>query len=249
MRPDMHEVIIERPRRRPRGDDYPRARRARPDGEELPLREGMGRGYRQKYLNENLAPLRRFLARRVGRPWAKVFEEIAEHLSVSSAVQKHVVDHLQDLVVLHAWRDAEGSLWGAGRWGAPRRLRTHGRALLWVDRDTGILRRNDPEPRKLAKRLARPDPDVRTTKDGRELRRFRRVWYLVTTAPMPKPTWDPRAMRWQQPIAPLDALARKPAPAWPRYHDPHPLADLWASGRYVTTARPLTKRERIAWLG
>jgi len=237
MRPDMHEVIIERPRRRPRGDDYPRARRARPDGEELPLREAMGRGYRAKYLNENLAPLRRFLTRRVGRPWTKVFEEIAEHLSVSSAVQKHVVDHLRDLVVLHAWRDADGRLWGEGRWGGPRRLRAHGRALLWVDRETGILRRTDPEPRKLAKRLSRRDPDARTTKDGRELRRFRGVWYLVTTAPLPAP-----------PVAAIDALARRTVPAWPRYLD-HALADLWTSGRYVKTARPLTKRERIAWLG
>lgn len=245
MRPDMHEVIIERPRRRPWKEGYPRQRHARE--EDPPLREGMGRGYRQKYLNENLEPLRRFLASRVGRPWSRVRSEISEHLRVASAVQKHVVDHLPDLVVLHAWEE-DGVVRGTDRWGRLHRLRANGRAVLWVDARTGILRRLPPSPRPLAKRLARPCPDVRRLADGTELRRFRGVWHLVTIVKR-EPDDYPGSSRGKKPQpGPFDALARMPVPSWPR-RDDHELADLWASGRYVRAARPLTKRERIAWLG
>jgi hypothetical protein len=51
-----------------------------------------------KMLNENLAPLRRFLERQIGRPWDKVYSEIAERLRVDSTVQQHVREHLRDFV-------------------------------------------------------------------------------------------------------------------------------------------------------
>ena len=51
-----------------------------------------------KTLNENLNPLKRYLASQVGRPWRKVYSEISEHLKPTSTVQQHVRDHLQDFV-------------------------------------------------------------------------------------------------------------------------------------------------------
>ena len=56
-------------------------------------------------LNENLAPLQRYLARQVGRPWNKIYAEIAEHLKPTSTVQQHVRDHLKDFVQLHPSED------------------------------------------------------------------------------------------------------------------------------------------------
>jgi hypothetical protein len=41
----------------------------------------------QKALNENLAPLRRYLLKQIGRPWNKVFSEICQNLRVDSVVQ------------------------------------------------------------------------------------------------------------------------------------------------------------------
>jgi hypothetical protein len=72
MRDDMFKVIVERPRRihsnAYKGDG--RAFRNREDG---PSRLGMNKGYDdRKGLNENLAPLKRFLERQVNRPWDKV---------------------------------------------------------------------------------------------------------------------------------------------------------------------------------
>src|ERR1700744_6407841 len=107
MRHDMFEVIVERPRVNS-GARYPRPTRrranesARLDPERLPFRAGMkplGADHSdEKYLNENLAPLRRYLERQVNRPWNKVWSEICERLKPASTVQQHVRDHIGDFV-------------------------------------------------------------------------------------------------------------------------------------------------------
>ena len=99
MRKDMFEIIIERPRygarMRPKGR-YRTTRRTNPEA--LPCKEPMWFRGKTKELNENLAPLRRFLERRVGRPWDAVWSELREFLSPKSAVQKHVFDHVEQYV-------------------------------------------------------------------------------------------------------------------------------------------------------
>ncbi len=104
MRPDMDKVIVERPRRGAEWEEPGRrraAQRDRQDPESAPLRESMGGRRKTKMLNENLAPLRRFLLKNVGRPWDKVRSEIAEHVRPTSAVQAHVLQHLRDYVEEH----------------------------------------------------------------------------------------------------------------------------------------------------
>jgi hypothetical protein len=97
-----------------------------------------------KSLNENLAPLRRYLRGNVGRPWDKVFSEICHGLSVRSAVQKHVRDHLRDFVELHA-EERGGQLWG-GRY--TRHLLGQGwRDQLYVCPRTGLLKLLAARPR------------------------------------------------------------------------------------------------------
>jgi hypothetical protein len=100
MRKDMFEVIIERPRLG--GYDRTTYRRRREKTERAfdraPTKIGMRREMRSKDLNENLAPLRRFLRRRTGKPWNKVHSEMYAVLSMSSAVQKHVIDHVKQYV-------------------------------------------------------------------------------------------------------------------------------------------------------
>src|SRR5947209_3737612 len=100
MREDMAKVIVERPRIKPRNTR--KGRRVDPD--DLPAYEGMRRAHawrgERKQLNENLAPLRRYLAKQVGRPWDKVYSEISTHLRVDNVVQQHVRDHLHDFVAV-----------------------------------------------------------------------------------------------------------------------------------------------------
>ena len=101
MRKDMFKVIVERPR----GGARFRVNRSRLTSDEaLPKRVGMKR-FRSinrtdtKWLNENLAPLKRYLMKQVGRPWNKVYSEICENLDANNTVKQHVRDHLQDFIV------------------------------------------------------------------------------------------------------------------------------------------------------
>ena len=140
MRDDMARVIVERPRI---PDHRWRKGRARPL-DDLPSHEGMRRPYVRtwggKELNENLRPLRRYLERQVGRPWNKVYAEIAANLRVDNTVQQHVRDHLHDFVAVKPRRLNRG--WGSSLWWQP----------LYVDPVTGLLCRTDRLPEEKARR-------------------------------------------------------------------------------------------------
>src|SRR5262245_42421491 len=112
MRADMHELLVERPRWGHRAR-YPRGSLRNRAGAEPPAREALSRSrYGDKELSENFAPLIRFLRSRVGRPWAKVHSEMASVLSASNAVQRHVLVHLADFLVMSVY-ESDGALWGA----------------------------------------------------------------------------------------------------------------------------------------
>lgn len=103
MREDMHEVLVERPRGggrfpfRARRLAYERAARSRDGDESLPARMPM-RIERTKYLSENLRPLVRFLRTRAGRRWDDVFREISANIRLTNAVQRHVRQHLDEMI-------------------------------------------------------------------------------------------------------------------------------------------------------
>jgi hypothetical protein len=184
MRPDMSHVIVERPRLR---DGRTRKGRPRP-ADDLPHHEGMRRphivGGSAKRLNENLAPLRRYLERQIGRPWDQVYSEISVCLRADNAVQQHVRDHLRDFVAVtprrlaRTWRST-GASW-------------HQR--FYVDPEDGILKRTDALPEEKAHRRARPQraaapSDRLSLAPDRELRQIAGLWYEVQLAEMPEPDY------------------------------------------------------------
>ena len=140
MRHDMDRVLVTRPRL---GGKVRRKGRAYPF-ENLPSRMGMKRGLAlakadAKTLNEHLQPLRRYLHGQVGRPWDKVWSDIAAGLGGASTVQQHVRDHVFDFVAKDVFlRGHEPWLREFGR---ERPLRDSYREL-WVDPRSGILRHN-----------------------------------------------------------------------------------------------------------
>ncbi len=186
MREDMARLIVERPRIKPFSNRKGRSQKL----EDLPTHEGMRRGCAwrgdRKELNENLAPLRRYLESQVGRPWDKVYSEIAAHLRADSAVQQHVRDHLRDFVAitprrnLHNWRATyRGGLW----W-----------QKLYVDPVTGLLCRTDRLPEEKARRRAQrnrlsPPVDRIALTDDCELRLIDGLWYEVRLASLPEPVY------------------------------------------------------------
>ncbi len=188
MRSDMSKIIVERPRRRiPKrnGSWYPRGRlkaRWHPDLEDAPSREGMGHLYRDKWLNENLQPLVRFLRTNVGRPWAAVYADVAAHVRPTSAVQKHVLDHLRQYVEEHP-RMIDGVACHpmADPRGASRPITSVGmRFRFFVCPRTGILRLGPLVARK--RKIAPPDPDRRVLSSTRELRLIAGIWFDVELA-------------------------------------------------------------------
>lgn len=96
MRKDMAKVIVERSRI---GGSRDRKGRMPKDLDSLPRKQSMKKAHTdRKVLNENLKPLKNFLNSKIGQNWDKVFSEICENIKLDSAVQKHVRDHVFDLI-------------------------------------------------------------------------------------------------------------------------------------------------------
>lgn len=180
MRWDMFKVIVERPRV---GGAYAPKRgrveqRDRSEPESSPLFQPNGRGRGRKHLNENLAPLRRYLLRQVGRPWDKVHAEISAHLRLTSAVQRHVLEHLEDMVVRHVRlidrtpvHLPSGRPLLANRWSS----------VCYVCPVSGLLR---AAPRRVW--TPPPEPTDRVVLgDDAHLQRICGVWYRLTMRPIP----------------------------------------------------------------
>lgn len=152
MRSDMHKVIVERPRfLRARWENKKTALRltnqqsaqaadAPEDYDSGPRRASSRR--HEKWLNENLAPLRRYLMRQAGRPWDKVYGEIRKTIDTRSAIGLHVLQHLEDYVatdtfiqdgVVSEWRWRGGAVPVSGLYVHPKsgllRLARHRKTL------------------------------------------------------------------------------------------------------------------------
>lgn len=140
MREDMFKVIVERPRWGSRHATKTKLRydkcegRSRVTGRRLASETG----YR-KSLNENLAPLKRYLHKQIGRRWDDVFSEICKHLDTGSTVKMHVREHLDDFVDWHVRIKPDGELWTSQGWGGETKL-IDSWVELYVDPDDGRIK-------------------------------------------------------------------------------------------------------------
>lgn len=121
MRADMFKVIVERPRW---GAGHAPPVKLKKDRNDL-SRIGLKRHAKEqaaytKSLNENLAPLVRFIERRVGRRWDDVFSEICDQLDTGSTVKMHVRQHLRDFVLFGISHGRRGELLRGGACSASR---------------------------------------------------------------------------------------------------------------------------------
>jgi hypothetical protein len=192
MRKDMAKVIVERPRRGVRSAPLRKPGRTRvvtdDDGEPLRVREPVrAKPEKTKALNENLSPLKRYLAGNVGRPWNKVYSEISEHLRPTSTVQQHVRDHIEDFVATKT-RMKNGVVVTARRFGGEEPVE-QGFTLYYVHPRTGLLLRNKNYKRWNARwRAARLAGEaeratrMRVIDAKTELHRFDDVWWEVKVA-------------------------------------------------------------------
>ena len=189
MREDMHKVMVERPRRGKEGDATAARLREDFDG---PMRLGMRAGYGYRGLNENLAPLRRYLRSQLGRPWNKVFSEICAGIDGRNTVQQHIHQHIHDFIAVDV-EVRDGRLIDvANRGGFLRR----GRGIfqeLYVDPRTGLIclnrhyissRQDAAEYRK--REAAEIAARRRTVGERTLLLRVEGIWYRVELGVLPK---------------------------------------------------------------
>lgn len=217
MRTDMFKVIVERPRR---GGGYSRDGRRYRNDPESGGHIGMKRGYHdRKSLNENLAPLERFLRRQAGRRWNNVYAELCAHIDRRNAVQAHIHAHLDGMVALHTRAGPNGIEAFAGSfWGRWEPL-SDALQPLYVDPATGRLLVNNARIAKLrrlreerrAKAQTRAEA-VRWIDSSTVLERIDGLWFRLVRAPLPdtvirrsragepyyEPRWDVKRREWVQ---------------------------------------------------
>jgi hypothetical protein len=184
MRDDMAKLLVERPRKGG-GVGYPRAHVRQLQFrhfDDSPVREPhKSRHLRhQKWFNENLAPLRRFLRSSLGRPWDEVRAEISARVPPTSTVNYHVWQHLRWEVAERAMRVGDAVYNLGGHWGAP--ARHYG---FYVDPDDGRLReavRHSNRVRRLREKATARTPDAFQVDRLLEYHRISDVWYAVRFA-------------------------------------------------------------------
>lgn len=123
MRSDMAKVVTEAPRRGHRNPSKKWGRRLGKneyDAEDHgPSRAPIARhhqyGWNAKEFSDVLGPLRRYMRKQVGRPWDKVWSEIARTLDNRSLTGQHIFDHIRWEVEQHACVGSDGSVYH-NRW-------------------------------------------------------------------------------------------------------------------------------------
>jgi len=184
MRKDMAKILVGRPRKGGRIRTKRRKAHQRPawvDGD-APRLDSKSRSHGTKYLNENLAPLIRFLRSRRGRVWDDVYSEISEHLRPSNTVQQHVLDHLWMIVERETWVEDGHPM--ALRWNGTERLDRPGlsRDRFYVCPRTRELRE---QPYRSRGSHARPLPDRLWSGPRVQLRQLSQGWFALELERIP----------------------------------------------------------------
>lgn len=180
-----------------------------------------------KALNENLNPLYRYLNKQAGRPWNDVFSEICEQIKLDSTVQRHIREHVFDIVKLSI-RIIDGvphhhnpySRYDKTRddWTPLNNDRWRGTRGMYVDPEDGLLKFS-PQNEPSWKQKERNHQDVwaksHFSPPGERLVQFHKIkgiWYEVKFR---EPTQDERARKqfgyWAQKY---DLVNRRYLKAW-----------------------------------
>lgn len=252
MRTDMYKVIVERPRTGKGWIAKGARRRVDFDG---PPRAGMRAGMGRPHLNENLSPLKRYLQKQVGRPWDKVWSEIASNIDRRNTVQQHIYEHIDQFIAVQvAWKDsALINLREQGRvyWWSDLSLRQ----ALFVDPRTGLIRKNPDHGgwRRRAREKAAAGA-IETAKrrrpvgGGRWHLLLEGEWFEVTLAPLPgieivEDQVDGRIRRRRRAPRAFDVVLKQHISRDDVGSDTRTKALYGADSLYATSKRQLSKRE------
>ncbi len=239
MREDMFKVIVERPRRGSRMRNAKIRHLSLDDGRKRV--SGKRLAYGAKCLNENLAPLKRYLQKQRDRKWDDVFSEICEHLDTGSTVKMHVREHLEDFVMIKVRIDKDGRYWGSDGYGPkpPNRWR----ADLYVCPKDGCLKETNTLltrlglelPKRFCWTAKKPPESLKILSDTRFHVRKKGIWYAIETdvKPVQANGWDYTYGELNKVL--FDAMPFRPGP-WQ--------TEIWIQKRWhVVSKKQLSKKE------
>ena len=250
MRKDMNKVLVERPRRGKEGDA--KAARWRNDFAG-PVQLGMRAGYGYRNLNENLSPLRRYLRAQVGRPWNKVYSEIASGIDRRNTVQQHVYQHIDGFIAVQVKVEGDRLI-------DLRRQYSYGLGAsvtqdLYVDPCSGLIRVNKRYGSFRRKRIeserrrqAGLDARRRIVDECTQLHKLDENWFRVEVAPLPEEyvvekTVDGRKAQRRVADWRFDVLLKR-ATSRLRYEDRAERMRLYgANDVYAVSKRQMSRRE------
>jgi len=190
MREDMDKVIVERERigsSDPNGDirsdrrDFSNHKNDVEYLETLPKTMWMrARGWdppERKELNENLSPLYRFLNSKVGCKWDDVYSELRSRINPNSAVQMHIIEHIDGIVERDVIIIDGKACYGSGRYWYGKPIKATSRRWstgLYVHPVTKILCRSDIREERYKRWV---DPNVVKLNELNFLRFECGIWY------------------------------------------------------------------------
>jgi hypothetical protein len=193
MRHDMAKVIVERPRLTQWCTKTPKGmvrRQQRENVNDAAKRESMRRKWivndSEKQLNENLAPLRRFLETCVGMMWNMVYSQICERINRNSPVQLHVWQHIWDFVEKDVIIvDGKPRLHRASKYSVEEFDSLH--TMFYIHPVTGKLEKNFEQEKYRPSWLQKNTEDKKYVEiDGKYFRKLNNIWYEVTLTPLAK---------------------------------------------------------------
>ncbi|NRA39138.1 MAG: hypothetical protein HRU15_13420 [Planctomycetes bacterium] len=132
----------------------------------------------RKSFGENLTPLKRYIDKQVGRPWAKVYSDICAHNSKAGAVGLHIFQHLYWYIYSNVSKDEHKCIF-AKAGGKDRAWRSDEIIFgsLYVDPEDGIIKRYRKNKCK-----EKPSPTLTkiTIDDLHSIEQDGGIWYAFT---------------------------------------------------------------------
>ena len=195
MRPDMNKLITECYRINSEGRysyKYHRNKTKKTPLEERLEKEPIkwaSRYWIQKEFGENLAPLKRYIEKQIGRPWDKVRSEMNENLSINSTIDMHVWQHVEDYIEEKTICDKKGKVFfypeyfhysiddTAFEGAIPLK---HSWSIVYVCPKNGCLKKNKDYKNALWKRPEFPKLNRVIVDTAHQLHQIFGVWYEIT---------------------------------------------------------------------
>ena len=118
MREDMHKIIIDTSRYRRGKSPKTKIRFVKDDRHRITGRQIARQRGEEKWVNDRLKPLKRYLFKQRGRKWDDVFSEICACLDTGSTVKMHVLEHIDHFILRQVRIDENGQYRRNDGWSA-----------------------------------------------------------------------------------------------------------------------------------